>query len=124
MCRVARRGKILGAWPAVDGKTCRVTRTRNRSRSALAAALFCTLSAGCVSHEHVVGTGPTGIGETSVRQFYVLFGLVSFNEVSVQRMASDLTGYTIETEFSLVDLMLTPFLLPFTVTSRTVTVRT
>lgn len=82
------------------------------------------ISGGCVAHEHVVGLGPTGLGETSTRQYYVLFGLVSFNEVNVQRMVSDLTSYTIATEYSIVDLLLAPFLLPLTVTSRTVTVRT
>jgi ABC-type lipopolysaccharide export system ATPase subunit len=96
----------------------------NRRRRSLAVAFCCALSASCVAHAHVVGLGPTGIGETSVRQYYVLFGLVQFNEVNVQRMASDLTSYTIETEFSFVDLLLAPLLLPLTVTSRTVTVKT
>jgi hypothetical protein len=54
----------------------------------------------------------------------VLFGLITFNEVSVQRMADDLTSYTVETQFTLVDLLLAPLLLPLTVTSRTVTVKT
>ncbi len=87
------------------------------------AAFACCLAGGCVSHEHVVGLGPTGLGEESVRQVYVLFGLVPFNEVNVQRMASDLTSYSVETEYSLVDLLLAPLLLPLTATSRTVTVR-
>jgi hypothetical protein len=87
--------------------------------------VFClALAGGCASHRHVIGLGPTGLGETSVRQFYVLFGLVTFNEVNVQRMADDLTGYTVETEFSLIDLLLAPLLLPLTATSRTVTVKT
>ena len=46
------------------------------------------------------------------------------NDVSAQRMADGLTGYTIETSYSLVDLMLQPLLLPLTMTSRTVRVRT
>ncbi|MGE3173331.1 MAG: hypothetical protein AB7O97_11955 [Planctomycetota bacterium] len=95
-----------------------------KRRLRLSAAALCLLSVGCVSHQHVIGLGPTGLGETSTRQFYMLFGLVRFNEVNVQRMASDLTSYTIESEFSFVDLLLAPLLLPFTVTSRTVTVKT
>ena len=86
---------------------------------ALAGSLGC-----CVANEHMIGLGPTGLGETSVRQYYVLFGLVQFNEVNVQRAANDLTSYSIRTEFSLTDFLLMPFLLPFTVTSRTVTVKT
>lgn len=46
------------------------------------------------------------------------------NDVSAQRMADGLTSYTIETEYSLTDLLLQPLLLPLTMTSRTVTVRT
>lgn len=82
------------------------------------------LLSGCVGHSHVVGMGPTGLGETTARQFYILFGLVSFNEVNVQRMADDLTSYSIQSEFSIIDLLLAPLLLPLTATSRTVTVKT
>jgi hypothetical protein len=39
-------------------------------------------------------------------------------------MAGDLTSYQIDTRFGLVDLVLSPFLLAVTGTSRTVTVRT
>jgi len=96
-------------------------------RRARAPALVLALAGslgGCVANEHMIGLGPTGLGETSVRQYYVLFGLVQFNEVNVQRAANDLTSYSIRTEFSLTDFLLMPFLLPFTVTSRTVTVKT
>jgi hypothetical protein len=78
----------------------------------------------CVAHYHVVGLGATGSEEQSLRQYYLLFGLVRVNEVNVQRLASDLTSYEIGTEFSFVDLLLAPILLPLTATSRTVTVRT
>jgi hypothetical protein len=88
---------------------------------ALASLLLAT---SCVMHEHVVGLGPTGNDEKSTRQYYLFFGLVRLNETNVQRMAGDLTSYSIETEFSFTDLLLFPFLLPLTMTSRTVTVRT
>jgi hypothetical protein len=39
-------------------------------------------------------------------------------------MAADLTSYSIETQFSFVDMLLAPFLLPLTFTTRTVIVRT
>jgi hypothetical protein len=86
------------------------------------AILLCGLP-GC-AHEHVIGLGPTGLGETSARQLYLLFGLVTVNEVNVQRMASDLTSYSVHTEYSIVDILLAPLLLPLTMTSRTVTVKT
>jgi hypothetical protein len=79
---------------------------------------------GCVSHTHVVGLGATGTGVTSARQYYFFFGLLALNTIDTQRMAPDLTSYTIETSFSLTDFVLSPLLLPFSLTTRTVVVRT
>lgn len=89
-----------------------------------AAALFVIPSAGCVSHQHTVGLGATGTGEVQQRQYYALFGLVQVNEVDTQRLAGDLTSYTVDTRFGFIDLLLAPFLLPLTASSRTITVRT
>lgn len=77
-----------------------------------------------MAHRHSIGLGATGTGEVSARQIYLLFGLFEVNEVDAQRMAPDLTSYTIETRFGFVDLLLSPLLLPLTLTSRTVVVRT
>lgn len=79
---------------------------------------------GCAAHRHTVGLGATGTGEASVRQWYLLFGLAPVNEIDTQRLAPDLTSYTVETRQSFVDLLLLPLLLPFTVVTRTVTVQT
>ncbi len=90
-----------------------------------AALLLAVLPAtGCVAHSHTVGLGAVGAGETVERQYYMFFGLVGLNTVDTQRMAPDLTSYTVETRFGFVDLLWSPFLLPFTMTSRTVVVRT
>ena len=95
-----------------------------RRRWPLAAA-FCFLPCvSCVAHEHIVGLGPTGIGQTTVRQYYIFFGLGRLNEVNAQNIANNLTSYTIETEFSFTDLLLFPLILPLTMSSRTVTVKT
>lgn len=98
---------------------------RNASHLARLAALSLLLlsASGCVWHRHEVGLGATGTGEVQERQYYVLFGFVEVNEVDARRMAPDLTSYTIETEFGLVDLLLAPLLFPLTMTSRTVVVR-
>jgi ABC-type lipopolysaccharide export system ATPase subunit len=77
-----------------------------------------------MTHTHVVGLGPTGTGETTVRQFYIVFGLIPLNEVDTQRFATELTSYAVDTRVAFVDLLLAPLLLPLTATSRTVTVRT
>jgi len=75
-------------------------------------------------HRHSVGLGATGTGEQVARQYYVVFGMVQVNEVDAQRIAGDLTSYTVETRYGLLDMLLAPFLLPLTATSRTVIVRT
>ena len=77
-----------------------------------------------MSHQHSVGLGATGTGVTTARQYYVLFGFAKVNEVDPPRLADGLTSYSIETGYGFVDLLLMPFLLPFTATSRTVVVRT
>lgn len=90
----------------------------------LGALLLSLLSSACVAHRHSVGLGATGTGTTSARQYYLLFGFFQANEVDAQRMADGLTSYEIVTEYSFVDLLLQPLLLPLTLTTRTVTVRT
>ena len=89
----------------------------------LAAALALPLG-GCFVHRHRIGLGPSGIGEESARQVYLFFGLIRVNEVDPQRMAKDLTSYEIESGYEFMDILLAPILLPLTMTSRTVTVRT
>lgn len=77
-----------------------------------------------MAHQHSIGLGATGTGVETARQYYVLFGFAKVNEVDPQRMAGGLTSYSIETSYGLLDLLLAPFLLPLTATSRTVVVRT
>tara|TARA_R110002072_G_scaffold264409_3_gene423170 strand:- start:48044 stop:48334 length:291 start_codon:yes stop_codon:yes gene_type:complete len=94
------------------------------SRLRLAAISILLLGASCVSHRHSVGLGATGTGMQTVRQYYILFGFFTANEISAQRMADGVTSYAIETKYGFWDLLLQPLLLPLTMTSRTVTVRT
>lgn len=82
------------------------------------------LGASCMSHRHSVGLGATGTGVEHRRQYYVLFGLVAANEVDAQRMAGGLTSYEVETGYRFLDMLIAPLLLPLTITTRTVTVRT
>jgi hypothetical protein len=94
------------------------------TRTAAWLALTAVAAGGCVSHTHTVGLGATGADAKVARQFYLFFGLVQVNEVDTQRMAPDLTSYTVDTRFGFVDVLFAPLLLPLTMTSRTVTVRT
>ncbi|MFY9344857.1 MAG: hypothetical protein WAT39_20355 [Planctomycetota bacterium] len=93
-------------------------------RRLAALTLFLVAATGCVTHTHNVGLGPTGTGAAAARQYYLLFGFMTINEVDTQRLAADLTSYSVETGFGFTDMLLLPFLLPFTMTSRTVVVRT
>ena len=94
------------------------------ARRRCVAILLLSLAASCVSHRHSIGLGATGTGEQRARQYYILFGFFAANEVNAQRMADGLTSYEIESKFGFLDLLLQPLLLPLTITSRTVTVRT
>ncbi|MBL9079275.1 MAG: hypothetical protein JNL08_17370 [Planctomycetes bacterium] len=98
--------------------------TSLRAGRLAALTLVAVAASACASHQHSIGLGATGTGVQTARQYYVLFGLAKVNEVDPQRMAEGLTSYTIETRFGFVDLLLMPFLLPLSATSRTVVVRT
>ncbi len=95
---------------------------RHLPRLAVATLLLAFATVGCKAHEHIVGAGPEGLGQTSARQYHILFGLFRLNEVNSQSLAGDRTAYEIVTEQSFTDVLLFPLLLPFTVTTRTVTV--
>ena len=77
-----------------------------------------------MSHTHVVGLGAAGAEVKVERQYYFLFGFIPFNEVDAQRMAGNLTSYSVETSYGFFDILLAPLLLPILSTSRTVVVRT
>lgn len=110
---------------SIPVKTRRVhTPSLTTARSRLLALLLLALTTSCVSHRHSIGLGSTGTGEENSRQYYLFFGLINVNEINAQRMADGLTSYQIETRYGFWDLMLQPLLLPLTMTTRTITVRT
>lgn len=119
-----RRNKPIPSRRAA-GKKARVKALLSSTcRTGCLLAATALLGGACVGHQHTVGLGPTGTGVAQQRQYYALFGFWKINEVDSQRLAADLTSYSVESQFSFVDLLLQPLLLPFTMTSRTVTVRT
>ena len=87
---------------------------------AVSLACLMLLCGSCQMHSHRVGAGPSGSGSDQMRQYWIFFGLVEINEADSQRMTQDLPNYEIVTEFSFVDMLLCPILLPLTVTSRTI----
>ena len=98
-------------------------RRRSRAARALAPLLGAALLLpSCTVHEHTVGLGPNSLGETSVRQFYLFWGLFRLNDVDPERLAGDSTSYRIRTETAFTDFLLAPLLYPLLTSSRTVTV--
>lgn len=109
----------------VPGKRRRVhTPTPTSARLRILAILLFAFAASCVSHRHAIGLGSTGTGEQSARQYYLFLGLITVNEISAQRMADGLTSYEIETRYGFWDMLIQPLILPLTMTTRTITVRT
>jgi len=61
---------------------------------------------GCMTHEHIVGTGAaTGYTE-SAKQWYLLWGLVPLNNVDTKAMSGDSENYKIITQTTLIDAIL------------------
>jgi hypothetical protein len=84
----------------------------------VAALLFVT---GCMTHTHVVGEGGKGQIEVA-RQWYVLFGLVQMNKVDTKEMAKGAVNYTIKTETTPVDFLISIFTGLVSINCRTVEV--
>ena len=79
-----------------------------------------------------VGMGANGIGQETMHQYYLFFGLIRLNEVDIQRVVGDYTSYDVEVGFAYRDgfwasiadfLFSSSFLLPLTVTRQAVTVK-
>jgi hypothetical protein len=79
------------------------------------------LMIGCTTHIHVVGQGGTAKAE-SARQWYILFGLVPLNEVKTKDMAAGAANYTIKTQATFVDGLISIVTGIVTVSCRTVEV--
>ncbi len=95
-----------------------------RFQSFLLLSLF-TLSlsmSSCYTLVHQVGDGAQSNVSTEKRQWYALFGLVPINEVDSKRMAGDAKDYTITTEHTFIDGLISAFTGIVTVSVKTVKV--
>lgn len=77
---------------------------------------------GCFSQSFVVGNGAQGSQTEDSRQWYILWGLVPLNTVDSKAMAGDAKDYTITTEFTFLDWVISIFSSIVTVYPKTVTV--
>lgn len=100
-----------------------MTKPSCRRAASLLALVVLFAPAACLVNEHRVGVGPVGVGTASARQYYWFFGLVRLNDVDAQRLALGKTSFSVRSAFTFWDLLLAPFLLPVTMTSRSVTVQ-
>ena len=87
--------------------------------------LFTTI--GCYSLKHTVGEGGSPMGKVTVgRQWYILYGLIPLNHIDSRMFVdSQVKNYTIWTWCSPVDVLmniLLNFIIPTTITSRTIEV--
>lgn len=81
------------------------------------------LTAGCMTHKHVIGAGAKTGAVEQERAWYILWGLVPLNAVDTKLMAKGATDYEIKTEQSVLDVIINIFTGIVTVYSRTVEVK-
>lgn len=84
--------------------------------------LFSLSLAGCYTNNHIVGEGAQSNQTVEAKQWYVLWGLVPINEVDSKELAGDSENYTITTQHTFVDVVISIFTGIVTVAPRTVQV--
>ncbi len=76
----------------------------------------------CMTHKHVIGDGGKGSQVETERQWWVLFGLVPLNNVNTATMAKGAKDYTIVTQTSFLDYVISAFTGIVSINCRTVEV--
>ena len=77
----------------------------------------------CYTHTHIVGNGAQTGQEINQTQWYALFGLIPLNHVDTATMAGGAGNYTIQTEQTFVDGLISIFTSYVTISRQTVTVK-
>jgi hypothetical protein len=83
---------------------------------------FVMYATGCSTHVHTIGTGGQNSQTTEARQWYVLWGLVPINNVDTKSMAGSASNYTIKTQASFLDVIISAVAGIVTVNCRSVSV--
>lgn len=91
-------------------------------KSVLATILLVFLLTSCMTLTHVVGTGGNSGTPVEKKQWYALWGLVPINTVDSKAMAGGATNYTIKTQESFVDCIISAITSIVTVNVLTVSV--
>jgi hypothetical protein len=90
--------------------------------SVILVLFFVVYATGCSTHIHTVGSGGKNASTVEARQWYVLWGLVPINNVDSKAMAGDAANYTIKTQASFLDLVISAVAGIVTVNCRSVSV--
>ena len=94
----------------------------NKILSVLIIRVFLFTISGCVAQSFVVGNGAKGNHVEDARQWYILYGLVPINKIDTNEMAKGSNDYTINTENSFVDIIISAVAGIVTVSCRSVSV--
>lgn len=96
-----------------------------KMKSILLVAMFAITMAlsSCYTLYHTVGEGAKGSQVTTQRQWYVLWGLVPINNVDTKAMAGNTKDYTIKSEVTFIDYVITAFTSAISVVVQTVQVQ-
>ena len=87
-------------------------------------AIVLSTTVGCYSFNHRVGNGGSGRYTQDEGAWFILWGLVPLGKVDTQRLARGATDYSITTEFSFLDCVISFFTSIVTIYKQTVTVET
>jgi hypothetical protein len=73
----------------------------------------------CYTTTHVVGNGAQGSTEVTETNWYALYGLIELNEVDSKAMAGGATDYTIVTQHTFIDALISAFTNVVTISRQT-----
>ena len=81
-----------------------------RSLAAVLLIVFLLPMLACYNLTHVVGTGGDGARVVAEqRQWYAVFGLVDMNDVDSKEMSDSIVNYTVVSEMTTVDFLISIF---------------
>jgi hypothetical protein len=96
---------------------------KNKVNALIVCALISLTMVACHTHTHVVGRGAqTGMTE-STRQWYAVFGLVPLGNADTKAMAGGANDYTITTQTTFIDGLISAITGIVTIDCRTVEVK-
>jgi len=91
-------------------------------RTVLCVAVLSVSLSGCYTLKHEVGTGAAGGASVSETQWYAIWGLLPLGSVNSKAMAGGAANYTVESQHTFIDVLISAFTSYISVVRQTVTV--